>query len=444
MSPYILPDEEEDAASASNQAFTSNPGPNVKHIISRSIRPFSLIEGDKLVIPQRPLYALYGYAVKTLCTVPQNVLKPTTSDRLRGGEKLAATSADATLQQIDDITKCILIQTPEHGRAMNLRRRLLLHKLAQKRHATTKDEWSHLIRQELHLTELILGIAANAKMGPLWHHRKWLYSLSHSIALQDISSSHNSLLDVHLMGGQLRGVEPIPLTTSDFEHELDLVNVCAERYPRNYQAWAYRLWLIKGQVISSSASRHRQRDGQEDLPSITVAVLNKEYKDIEGQLSTHITDHTAATHLLRVVDLSIQDCIPGGEAVGLLDRCWTFALDFVTRYPYKESPWLLLRGTLALYKKQSELLVKSRSDMYEARMRDALSLAQEVVSTRTNRGSTSKTEAISQLDDWEDQQAASSLKYATRSLFYLSCKGEVQGHASLGSSEARGILEKFR
>lgn len=444
MSPYILPAEEEDAGSASNQASTSTTGPSVKRITSHSIRPFSLIDGDNLVIPQKPLYALYGHAVKTLSTFPRDVLHPTTSDRLTGDDKLSAAPADETLQQIDDSTKCILIQTPEHGRAMNLRKRLFLYRLAQKGRRTAEEKWSDLIRQELHLTELILGIAANAKMGPLWHHRKWLYSLSHSIALQDITSSDNSLLDLHLMGGQLRRVEPIPLSTSDFEHELDLVNVCAERYPRNYQAWAYRLWVIKGQVMPPSTIRDRRRNGQEENASTGTTVLDKEYEAIERHLSTHITDYTGATHLLRVVDLSMQDRILGGRSLGLLDRCWTFALDFVTRYPYKETPWLLLRGILALYKQQSESSVKSRSGIYEARMRDALSLAEEVLSTRTTRRSTAATEATSQSDDWEDQQAASSLKYATRSLFYMSCKDEVPRHASLGSSEARGVLEKFR
>ncbi|KAK9900435.1 hypothetical protein P389DRAFT_207928 [Cystobasidium minutum MCA 4210] len=460
VSPYVLP--EEGVTPPSPASLPSCSKQSVNKVVSHSIRPFSLIDGDKLVIPQKPLYAIYSYAVKALSRYPREIFHTTSSAAAAGIDSKGKSSGENdTLHRIDDFTKCILIQTPEHARAMNLRKRMLLSRLSKYIPGHAEVECvGKFIREELHLTELILGIASNAKMGPLWHHRKWLYALLHSLHSDEqnvADESGTSLLAHHMKGRKLLRVKPVALSLLEFQHELKLVDMCAERYPRNYQAWSYRYWLILGQVSSSRPHANQGIDKADaggsgssvaSREKAAYPTLSREYETMEEHISTHITDYTAATHLLNIVQLSIQCSSWSAEQPSstLLDRCFTSAVDFVSRYPYKETPWLLLRGVLALAREhqQSSIESASSSGIYQKYLQEALTLARSLAKTE-GQGLKGAAELDKQREDWEERQRSSSFKYATRSLFYLSSWDDgVVKHPSLGSDEARQVLEGFR
>lgn len=435
MSPYILPEdaEEEHHAPASTSSQVS------KALTRSSIRPFTLFEGDKLVIPQKPLYALFGYAVKVLSEYPRSVLQlQPNQDNQELYYYAERTKAfyENQLQQLDDLTKCIILQNPEHTKALNLRKSLLLHHITE---SDSKDRTLHLIQAELNFTKLTLGIAANAKMGTLWHHRKWLYAIRHESEQNErVNTGHDGYLYRHSLGKKLYHIDPIPLPTIELQLELDLINTCAERYPRNYQAWAYRYWITKGQLLA--IPKHPQRDSVSLYTQNNESpILTQEYEATERHLSTHIGDHTAAVHLLNIITLAVRSCHNDlGER--LLQMAKSFAVDFVTRYPYKETPWLVLRGVLDIQGTIKPRCDGKLEDIEDESLQQVLSLAANIRNSRPPARDRGNLQSEKDSIEWEEHQDTAARKYAARTLFYVSCRFGKTGHPSLGSKEASKVL----
>lgn len=447
ISPFILPDNPEPEHSSSRKPSASSSSPPQERLQPPSIRPFSLFENDKLVIPQKPLYAVFSYAVKLLASYSRNdvqtIFEHLSDSTTSSPSKKVGKSAnlDSNRQrELDSLSKCILIQNPEHGKALNIRKRMLSHNIKED---TTSLHIFEVIQAELDFTKLILGIASNAKMGSLWHHRKWLYSLKYRI---HESKGDNTPLPEHQSAKRLLRIYPVPISPIEVQQELALIDMCAERYPRNYQAWSYRYWLVRGHMLALSTRCTVDGESYAQSPEDGSGLLLRDYDNMESHLSAHIGDHTAAMHMLNILCLATQrDHAWQQNLGGLLERAHLFALDLVRRYPYKETPWLLLRGVLALTsgrEKQGGLQGGiARNKHIQEAILAASSLQDRGRALQDTRAQYNEGE-----EDWERRQATATDKYASRMLIWLSCfESEVgAGFSGLSSSEARSVLERFR
>lgn len=444
ISPFILPEECEGDVVSRPKTSLSSSSPRQPDLRKSSIRPFTLVEQDKLVIPQKPLYAVFGYAVKALASYSrkdiQDILRPLCESSSLNTKLGKAVELDRPKsRQLDNLTRCILIQNPEHAKALNVRKTMILNAIKE---FDSEDQGFQVLQEELHFTRLLLGIASNAKMGSLWHHRKWLYNLIYRT--QKGQRKTSSVRENYISNKPLR-IDPVQMSLAEMQEELNLVDICAERYPRNYQAWAYRYWLVRCQLCSPCASQEQSSDSYEQSIPSSPDSLAQEYENMEGHLSTHIGDHTAAMHMLNVLRLSTQRDY-AWQKVSLLERADAFAVDLVTRYPYTETPWLLLRGVLSFGPLHDS---EGGSDEAGARNKHI----QDIVSmTKSLRGDEHERE-LSDSDvhrqhkkdeSWESQQAATSQKYARRMLFWLSCLDSSAGFSRLSSDEARRVLEECR
>lgn len=445
ISPYILPDIAGDHSPSSHIPSLRSSAHHETSSKTSSIRPFSLVEGDKLVLPQKSLYAVFGYAVKALACYSkaeiQTAVQQQPSHTIAKDAGNTAKRDQAWFREVDSLTKCILLQNPEHARALNLRKKLVLHDIEQR---NAHNRSSEAVQMELDFCRLALGIASNAKMGTLWHHRRWLYKLKYSLQESNSGSVHDTArIRGYLAGKKLLRVNPVQLCASELQQELELVKMCGERYPRNYQAWAYRYWLVLGQLSSRSPIHfHSDRPYGRSL-SGGSCILYSEYEAMECHLATHIGDHTAAMHMVGVLSLAgqIDDaCLH----VDLIQRSRAFAADFVRRYPHKETPWLLLRGVLSIQTAEEATAGQQGSNARSIYVQQAMLTAETLRNAGTTRqvGSHDECSKAHTGEDWEVQQTRAASRYAVRMLFYLSCLEGRVGSDGLGSDEARSILEQ--
>lgn len=342
------------------------------------IQPFTLIDGDKLAVPQKPLYAAYVYAAKAL-----------------SGLSLPERREDTERHRLDSLTKVVLLQNPEHARALSIRKKLLLMACISMEN----------IQKELHWAALTLSISANAKMSPLWHHRRWLLTLLYDGPLSRTLPSARSS-NRHIC--RLRPTSRLPEVT--ISRELALVDLAAKRYPRNYQAWAYRSWLLRCIQTAPAASQEAFVIGK--------AHLETELSNLTTHLRLNATDHTA---MVYVADL-LRSSLATDEHK---EDMQLVALDLARRYPHREMPWLFLRsmsrevpaGNVIHLKEQVESLTRSLSDVQEM-----------------NKGRQA---------DWEQEETEQAVRYARRTEFYLwrTRSGDTR---KLGSVQARMLLEKTR
>ena len=369
--------------------------------LESSIYPFQLYEMDKLVIPQKPLYAVYALVIKRLGQYR--------GSRLFGEKSHKAESEVKVAKDVDDITKIVLLQNPEYAKALNIRKRLIVWRIehaAQKHDSCGRDE---LLNDELHLVKLLLGVAANAKMAPLWHHRKWLLDLLFRLPLSEPWSQKRS---------HLYSIPPMLLSRVILDEELALVERCAQRYPRNYQAWAYRSWLLYPYADTPSVIFCDDPSKQKEVARDPI--IEEEVHYLRRHLGTNITDHTAVMHVLRL--------LMEGKGQGCKNDMAEFALDLVRRYPSRETPWLFLRGMV-------RLAVKGWYETDAARC-----LAEEVIE-RTS--STTKVDSEAVPGNWQLLEDASSRILARRNLFYFHAV-EDDTEKGLGSVQCRELLASCR
>lgn len=237
---------------------------------------------------------------------------------------------DGSKQQLvalDRVTRSILLQNPEYLKALNLRKRLVLARIEQEQDGRSRRK---VIDDELDLTVLILGIAANAKMATLWHHRRWLL--------------HLRLSESQGCDSKLYRVDPVSLSYDEMQREISLIGRSIEKYPRNYMAWAYRRWLLLGRVNSQDKGKGR-------------GAVAEELDTITRYVERHAGDHTAMSYLMQMT----RSASDPAEA---LPRAVNTAVECVGRYAHRETPWLFLRAVALLAEKHDS--TPSRV-VYEAR-----------------------------------------------------------------------------
>lgn len=369
ISPFILP---LDPASNTYSSTTASSQASQAGLDNASIQPFAILEGDKLVIPQKPLYAAYVYACKSLA-------------RVCSGPSYRAQVSTRS----DHLTKVILIQNPEHAKALNMRKRLVL-----------RDATPRAISAELYYTSLVLGIAANAKMSPLWHHRRWLLSLLYSTT---------SIIPQEFLKARTRHIwrikADLALPEDVVKREIALVDQAAKRYPRNYQAWAYKSWLLR--CINAGP--------QHDY----IAFAKAELQATTAHLRLNPTDHTAMVYVATVLQsrYSRED--------NALDM-HKVALDLAQRYPHREMPWLFLRF---LRWQAVGSAIESLDEEISALIRSIQEVGRLDKSKRT---------------DWEEDETKQAVRYSRRTEFYLAWVRESGTTRGLGSVDARRLLEETR
>jgi hypothetical protein len=169
--------------------------------------PFVLEQdGQHLIIPLKVLFSLYHAAQETL--------------------KRPALAID-----VDEASRIVLLQSPEHLTAINARRRLVMQ---------AGVEQISLCHQELHFLELLFTMRPQSKSLPLWGYRRWLL--------------------------KLLGWLPELL-----QAELKLARQACSFYLRNYGAYSHRAILARDSTL------------EED-----------EMNSLQAHLDSHPGDHSAA------------------------------------------------------------------------------------------------------------------------------------------------------
>jgi len=247
--------------------------------------PFLFAEGN-LGVPQKALYKAYLVAVRAYFG-------------LRNESRKSAAPPQQS-NQLDRLTRVVLLANPAHQTALNTRKRLVQN--------LTVDPY-----YELNLSASFLSCRECAKESILWHHRRWLLGVIHKVPTT-------------------AGADSIPETVPPDALEAEFVRASAacHVYPRNYHAWAHRRFCAKALVAS-------QQSGALSNPS----VLTKEYQRTLKWIESHISDYSAmnyATNLERMLvgGILAEPCLPAKEHATLL----------LQSYPDRESLWMYLRSSV--------------------------------------------------------------------------------------------------
>jgi hypothetical protein len=145
------------------------------------------------------------------------------------------------------------------------------------------------------------------------------------------------------------------------QDELSLVVQAVQRYPRNYQAWSHRTWLITSAAGRSPLPTGARRSAAHaDGIRLRSTVLD-ELDRVRDHVRRNVTDHTAVAHALRLLAhlglssspyQAVEESGREGNRDGRRDEGqeWlALAKDLVERYGSHETPWLLLRGVVQLH-----------------------------------------------------------------------------------------------
>lgn len=169
------------------------------------------------------------------------------------------------------ISKIILFINPEHYTCWNIRRMEI-----------EKNENFDFIK-EFQYTNLIQ--TKYPKCEVIWNYKKWM-------------------------------MKKMKKVTNEFiEKELDHCSKCSEIYPRNYYAWAYRVFLL---------NNFKNDD-----------ILNMEFKKMMEWIPRHVSDHSAIHHMTLVLDdLNNND---------LFMEQMYFSQYLIINFPGHESLWIYRR-----------------------------------------------------------------------------------------------------
>ena len=202
--------------------------------------------------------------------------------------------------QLDRLTRVVLLANPAHQTALNSRKRLVQN--------LTVDPHS-----ELNLSASLLSCRECAKESILWHHRRWLLHVIHEVP-------------------PTAGADSIPETVPPDALEAEFIRASAacHVYPRNYHAWAHRRFCAKALVASQ----------QSGVPS-NSGVLTKEYQRTLEWIESHISDYSAMNYAANLEQMLLggnlaEPCLPAAEHAKLLLRS----------YPDHESLWMYLRSSV--------------------------------------------------------------------------------------------------
>jgi len=162
---------------------------------------------------------------------------------------------------IMNTTRPLLLLHPYSYTAWNARKSCLVSLSTEQ---TTQQYKYKLFKQELQFVDLVF--TTHPKIGEAWEHRSWCVK-------QIFQQCHTtrSILDTQQQQQQL----PSPALTLLLKHEIDICELVAERYPKNYYAWS-----------------HRQRVVEMSPPDIVVADLTR----TGTWCHTHPSDHSAFHH----------------------------------------------------------------------------------------------------------------------------------------------------
>jgi len=247
--------------------------------------PFLFAE-DNLGVPQKVLYKAYLVAVRAYFA-------------LRNESRKSAPSPQQS-NQLDRLTRVVLLANPAHQTALNSRKRLVQN--------LTVDPHC-----ELNLSASLLSCRECAKESILWHHRRWLLGVIHEVP-------------------PTAGADSIPETVPPDALGAEFVRASAacHLYTRNYHAWAHRLFCAKALVASQ----------QSGVPS-NLGVLAKEYQRTLKWVESHISDYSAMNYVANIEKMLLggnlaEPRLPAEEHATLLLRS----------YPDHESLWMYLRSSV--------------------------------------------------------------------------------------------------
>ncbi len=270
--------------------------------------PFLFIDRN-LGVPQRAAYKAYLEAVARF----RSIRMP-----LRGVQD----SREAPFRTTADIDEAlvsssvILLVTPAHQSALNVRKRLVRVGSLDATH-------------ELHFTSALLTLREGSKQSILWHHRRWLLRRMHPSATASILAPSSRDGADNLYG--------VALHADAFRAEFAAVEQACEVYPRNYHAWAHRFLCAEALVCLLRS------EGEDNSPSRLADVLEEEIEKTRVWIERHVSDYSAMQYHCR-----LRDLVRTARSEQYTSDVCDHAIDLVRVYPTHESLWLYLRDALLL------------------------------------------------------------------------------------------------
>lgn len=200
--------------------------------------------------------------------------------------------------QLDRLTRVVLLANPAHQTALNSRKRLVQNHLVDPR-------W------ELNFSASLLSCRECAKESILWHHRRWLLRMIHEVPA--IASSD--------------GI-PAVVPSDALEVEFACASTACHLYPRNYHAWTHRRFCVEALIASPKSGG----------PS-NLSVLAKEHRGTLEWIESHVSDYSAMNYAIN-----FEKMLPGGNPTGC-SSVKDHATSLLQSYPDHESLWMYLRGS---------------------------------------------------------------------------------------------------
>ncbi|EGG12816.1 uncharacterized protein MELLADRAFT_58702 [Melampsora larici-populina 98AG31] len=235
-------------------------------------------------------------------------------------------TVDKLLSDLDNITKVLLIQNPDHTTAASCRRRLIQNLSDRASPKTRLQVRRQSLIQDFTFTTMVLSIASHAKSSTLWEHRRWC--LIETYLLKESERIPSTRAQIISQSSQShRTIAPASCASDE---EFEFTSICADIYPRNYFAWRHRMWLLDG-LFSL---------GYKDMkPS-----LDKEIQRLMTFWRSHPRDHSCThyiTYLIKSWNTSFGQTIHSKNI--FTDTFLTSIQENLLAYPDAETSWLLFR-----------------------------------------------------------------------------------------------------
>lgn len=254
-------------------------------------------------------------------------------------------------------TRGMLLVNGDHATAWNTRKTAVL-----RGHSSPQQE----------LSFLDLLFSKHSKSSHAWSHRRWCW--------QQIAP-HNEVCSSADAGATRTHLCQL------IKEELKSCAVVASHFPKNYFAWAHRIWML-----------------QRYLPHITqdeaVTVLEEELSFSAEWLAGHVSDHCATHHRAQVVAMAMASSPTHESKAGVANEELKFIGNLLIRYPGHESLWLCWRRAAQV---AATLLIEGAR--YGQEWREIVAMfTDEVTTTSGSTGTTSVSDmdSSSLLSDIDD------------------------------------------
>lgn len=192
--------------------------------------------------------------------------------------------------QMMKVLTCLLLVCPDHATAWADRRRIILRKLNQEPQMDD-DENLKVLEKELDYLDLLF--TQHSKATNAWAYRIWVWKKIAYFYMKN-ESMHFKPESTEIQSKTLHDV---------LTKEIRMCNLIAEKYPKNYYCWTYRL-----NVISHYVEFNRNEFAVKQLMESEINWLTNVW------LQQHVSDHSAAHYGGEILRMCLELCTDDSES----------------------------------------------------------------------------------------------------------------------------------